>query len=256
MFKGFLYKAYPHIPSKRPAWLNNLFIGAFVALFLILFQPFGLGLWNTPNKIWKLIGFGCVSFVVPTLFSWLTIKLIPKSELEDNWKVWKEMVLILGVLLSIALGNLFYGNLIHITDISLSGFVNSAIVTVLLGVFPITLAILNKYQRLLQLNVEAAKQANAKIAEPFTEKISSQDALIKKQEITLGSEIVFKLIAENEKDVFEIKQTELLYIESQDNYSSVVFSQEGKIKRHLLRSSLKRIENQIQSPSVQRCHRA
>jgi hypothetical protein len=183
-------------------------------------------------------------------------KLIPKSELEDNWKVWKEMVLILGVLLSIALGNLFYGNLIHITDISLSGFVNSAIVTVLLGVFPITLAILNKYQRLLQLNVEAAKQANAKIAEPFTEKISSQDALIKKQEITLGSEIVFKLIAENEKDVFEIKQTELLYIESQDNYSSVVFSQEGKIKRHLLRSSLKRIENQIQSPSVQRCHRA
>lgn len=254
MVLSFLNKAYPHIPSKRPAWLNNLFIGTFVALFLIIFQPFDLSLWETPNKIWKLIGFGVVSFTMPTFYSWIVFKLIPKNELEDNWKVWKEVVLILGVLLSIALGNLFYGKLIHIAEINLSGFINSAIVTVLLGLFPITLAILNKYHRLLQLNLEEAKQANEHIVHPNA--TATKDNQEPSSTSVLKNEKNILLIAENEKDKLEIKECDLLYIESQDNYSNVVYLESGKAKKQLIRSSLKRIENQIQSVNIKRCHRA
>jgi len=256
MVPSFLNKAYPHIPSKRPAWLNNLFIGIFVALFLIVFQPFDLSLWETPHKTWKLLGFGLVSFIMPTFFSWLVFKLIPKNELEDNWKVWKEVTLILGVLLSIALGNLFYGKLIHIAEINLSGFINSAIVTVLLGLFPITLAILNKYHRLLQLNLEEAKQANEHIAHPLVVSTHPARAVNAGDKNAPSEEKVLCIIAENEKDRLEIPEKNFLYMESQDNYSSVVYLEDGKIKKQLIRSSLKRLESQMQVSHIKRCHRA
>ncbi len=256
MVFGFLNKAYPYLPSKRPAWVNNLFIGIFVALFLIVFQPFDLSLWNTPNKTWKLIGFGLVSFIMPTLFSWMVFKLIPKTELEDNWKVWKELVLILGVLLSIALGNLFYGKLIHIAEINLSGLLNSMMVTVLLGLFPITLAILNKYHRLLRLNSDLAQRANEFIAHPDAQETEKKESQKPAESIAPLPENKLILIAENERDKLEIKLEDLLFIESQDNYSSVVILEGRKVKKQLIRSSLKRLESQIQSKMVKRCHRA
>ncbi len=256
MVLGFLNKAYPHIPSKRPAWLNNLFIGIFVTFFLIVFQPFDLSLWETPHKTWKLLGFGLVSFVMPTFFSWIVLILIPKNELEDNWKVWKEIVLILGVLLSIALGNLLYGKLIHIAEINWKGFINSAIVTVLLGLFPITLAILNKYHRLLRMNLEVAKQANEQIAHPHVVSSHPARTVNSEDKNAPSEEKVLCIIAENEKDRLEIPEKNLLYMESQDNYSSVVYLEDGKIKKQLIRSSLKRLESQVQVSHIKRCHRA
>lgn len=256
MVLSFLNKAYPHLPSKRPAWVNNLFIGIFVALFLIVFQPFDLSLWNTPYKTWKLLGFGLVSFIMPILFSWLVFKLIPKTEIEDNWKVWKEIVLILGVLLSIALGNLFYGKLIHIAEINLIGLMNSMMVTVLLGLFPITLAILNKYHRLLRLNLQVAKQANEFIAHPNVQETEKKESQKPADSLAPLSQNKLLLIAENEKDKLEINLEDLLFIESQDNYSGVVIVEGLKVKKQLIRSSLKRLEGQIQSKMVKRCHRA
>jgi hypothetical protein len=253
---SFLNKAYPYIPSKRPAWLNNLFIGIFVALFLIIFQPFDLSVWQTPNKTLKLIGFGLVSFLMPTLFGWIVFKLVPKHHFEDQWKVWKEILLVMGLLMSIALGNLLYSKLIHIAEINWKGFINSAIVTVLLGLFPITLAILNKYHRLLRLNLETAQLANDQIAHPPSETSppamteSATDKTIPSEEKAL------RFVAENEKDLLEISEKQLLYIESQDNYASVVFLDKGKIKKQLIRSSLKRMEAQVQLPHIKRCHRA
>jgi hypothetical protein len=252
---SFLNKAYPYIPSKRPAWLNNLFIGIFVALFLIIFQPFDLSIWQTPNKTLKLIGFGLVSFLMPTLFGWMVFKLVPKHQLEDDWKVWKEILLVLGVLLSIALGNLVYAHLIRITDLSLRGFLNSVVVTVLVGLFPVALAILNKYHRLLRLNLEEAKQANEQIAHPHLETVPQANNEQAGEIKNPGEERVLRLIAENEKDQLQIPEKDLLYIESQDNYASVVYCEGNQLKKQLLRSSLKRLENQIQSNTTKRCHR-
>jgi hypothetical protein len=197
-----------------------------------------------------------VSFVVPTIYSWLVMQLLPKHEIEDHWKVWKEILLMLGVLLSIALGNLLYGKLIRIAEINWNGFINSAMVTVLLGLFPITLAILNKYHRLLRLNLETAKQANEQIAHPHSETSPPAKAESSNDKNSPSEEKVLRLIAENEKDLLEISEKQLLYIESQDNYSSVVYHEGDKIKKQLIRSSLKRMEAQVQVPHIKRCHRA
>ena len=48
----------------------------------------------------------------------------------------------------------------------------------------------------------------------------------------------------------------LLFIESADNYSEVVFLQNGQPKKTLLRGSLSRFEEQAHHPDVVRCHRS
>jgi DNA-binding LytR/AlgR family response regulator len=53
-----------------------------------------------------------------------------------------------------------------------------------------------------------------------------------------------------------LKPEELLFIESADNYSNIVFYRNNKVNKQLLRGSLKRIESQITFPFIVRCHRS
>ncbi|MFC2112644.1 LytTR family transcriptional regulator DNA-binding domain-containing protein [Bacteroidota bacterium] len=58
----------------------------------------------------------------------------------------------------------------------------------------------------------------------------------------------------NEK--LEINLRQLVYIEAQENYSRIVWLDDGRIKDKLLRATLKNIENQIPDSNVLRCHRS
>ncbi|PLX05865.1 MAG: hypothetical protein C0596_15295 [Marinilabiliales bacterium] len=65
------------------------------------------------------------------------------------------------------------------------------------------------------------------------------------------------LFAENEKDYFEIKLNELLFIEANDNYSGIYIAHDNQIKKLLLRSSLKRMEDQLKDfDFITRCHKS
>ncbi|MDZ7899314.1 MAG: LytTR family DNA-binding domain-containing protein [Arcicella sp.] len=68
------------------------------------------------------------------------------------------------------------------------------------------------------------------------------------------SDLVFT--AENEKDTLTLSTQNLLYIESSDNYSTIVFLKDQQIVKELIRSSLTRLEGQIQAKTIVRCHRS
>lgn len=55
---------------------------------------------------------------------------------------------------------------------------------------------------------------------------------------------------------FSIKTTDLLYIESADNYVNIYYSDKGKISRFTLRNSIKRIEETFTNTEIIRCHRS
>jgi len=59
-----------------------------------------------------------------------------------------------------------------------------------------------------------------------------------------------KLIAENGKDMLELSEDSLLFIESADNYSTIFYEKDGNLQKELLRSSLTRIEAQIASENI------
>lgn len=114
-------------------------------------------------------------------------------------------------------------------------------ITASIGITPVTVITLVNYNRLLR------KYATGSLS------VKNADISIETNS-TPQDEI--KLIAENEKDTLVLVAEELLFIESADNYSEVVFWKENKLQKVLLRSSLSRLEEQIKHSFIARCHRS
>ncbi len=263
MFPSFLNKPFPRSEINRRSVITNFFVGCFVALFLIVFEPFDLSQWQTDMKALKLAGFGLVSFIIPIIVSTLIIQIIQKKNIEDNWTIGKEIVVILSILVCIAIGNMLYGKLFNMMPFSLNGFLFAFASVILIGIFPVTLHVLRKHNKLLKINLEKAVSVNQYL---HPTEIKTENDLKVPDEVpppnmpdNIADEIKvipkLILIAENEKDKIELIPDQLLYIESADNYSNIVFVENEKIKKQLIRSSLKRIELQLNSDLIVRCHR-
>ena len=61
---------------------------------------------------------------------------------------------------------------------------------------------------------------------------------------------------ETEKLRFSIKSEDILYVESTDNYVTVHTLEKGKVKKIMLRNTMKRLEKELEGTLIQRCHRS
>lgn len=250
----FLKKPYPYYPFSFRDVYSNFLIGCFVAFFLLVFQPFGVSIWQTEHKLLKLFGFGFVSFICPLIFRLISTSVLKKNNPEETWMVWKEMLGLILVICFIAFGNLCYGNFIKISHFNLQELSLALVATFLLAIFPIMANVALKYNRFVALNQKDAELMEAEVFD-FQQRVEIE-APVENIIPEVQADGLLILIAENDKDKLELKPEELLFIESADNYSNIVFHRNGKINKQLLRGSLKRIESQITFPFIIRCHRS
>jgi LytTr DNA-binding domain len=246
----FLSQPYPIGTDFNKIVRQNFWIGCFIAFFLIVFQPFDSDKWLDEYKYFKLAGYGVVSFLMPTMINFYTFKISNIERTEEKWTVGREILMLSVVLLAIVFGNLLYGNFLGVMSMSLSSFVGSLISVLLIGFFPIMARILLNYNRFKELN-----QKDAKILEGDLVAYQAKNQAQGKAPSATVLQTV-QLFAENEKDSISLIINDLLYIESADNYSNIVFWQGKKIQRTLLRGPLKRFEQQLSAPLIQRCHRS
>ena len=61
---------------------------------------------------------------------------------------------------------------------------------------------------------------------------------------------------ETDKMRFSIKSRDILFIESTDNYVTVHTSEDGRLKKVMLRNTMKRLEKELEGTLIQRCHRS
>ncbi len=82
------------------------------------------------------------------------------------------------------------------------------------------------------------------------EKIES----LEQEEVDIPGNITFN----DEKGVLRLSVlcNDLLYIESSENYVVINYSNKGKVKRYLLRNTLKNIEGALERSRIIRCHRS
>lgn len=216
--------------------------GTFIALFLILFQPFGLTEWQDPNKNWYLAGYGLVTMFCGIILRFIIFKTFPKYHNESSWNIGKEILSILLLILMVAFGNVLLSKIAFNLSISFGSFLWMLVGVMIIGIFPATFGVmLNYIVQLKKYNQPIVVQHHS-VSELSSESISENRTL--------------KLIAENEKDSIELSTDSLYYIESSDNYSTVYFEKESKLQKELLRSSLTRLEGQISSENIVRCHRS
>ena len=223
-------------------------IGLFVGLFLLVFQPFGIGPWETPDKSLKILGFGLITFVV-TAFNFIVwARLFPRQFADKRWTVGREILLVTGNILLIAIANRLYFE--WLVQQESGSWISMILATFLIGIFPTAGGVLFSYIRQLKKYSESATQfiPHPTSVQPPIGVIDPPPSAPTNSPLTL--------VADNEKDTLTLSATDLLYIESSDNYCTVVYEKNSQLAKPLVRSSLSRLMEQINQPSIVRCHRS
>jgi LytTr DNA-binding domain len=239
---SYFSQPYPHNHLTTRHWLlTSAGTGLFVSLFLVFFQPFGSSQWHDPRKPLLLGGYGVVTFICVASISYFIPRWFKNWYIETHWTVGREIVWNILMILLITFGNLLYSQCFLGMIFSLRSMLFWLGITASIGIIPATVITLLNYNRLLR-------------------KHSTGSLLVKGAEASMKStteqQDEIRLIAENGKDTLVLMSQDLLFIESADNYSEVVFWKDNKIQKVLIRSSLSRIEEQINQAFIVRCHRS
>jgi hypothetical protein len=92
--------------------------------------------------------------------------------------------------------------------------------------------------------------------------LSLKDKRNKLESLTADTSLEFrekKMVTfrdEMEKLRFSIKSQDILFVESTDNYVTVHTNEKGKLKKVMLRNTMKRLEKELEGTLIQRCHRS
>ena len=92
--------------------------------------------------------------------------------------------------------------------------------------------------------------------------LSLKDKRARLEELTQSTSVEFRekqmvtFRDESQKLRFSIKSTDILYIESTDNYVTVYALEQEKLKKLMLRNTMKRLERELEGTLIQRCHRS
>lgn len=234
---------YPLEEDPKTQLFSSLAISLFVVVFLIIFQPFGLDSVKLPLvKMFAVyVGYGLVTFVISFLCDRLIKPAFPMFFNEGEWTVLKNIIWILIVVMLIGLGNLFYSNILGFAGISGSTLLTFQLYTILIGIFPVTVITLIRTIALLKINLKEAKRINLNLSNPLSGPIPE-------------APLVFN--SENLKDEIRLTPNQFLFAESTENYTDIVYVENGIIKRALIRSTLKRIEDMNTALFIVRTHRA
>jgi len=242
MFK--IIKApYPLFQFDRRNLFMMVGIGAFVAFFLLYFQPFGTDRVKFPNKNWFLAGYGFVISGSILLFQLICYLIYFKKKEEDNWTIGKQIIWVFLFVSFALFASYLYKQLFFGLSISGIDFFYFFKIAGTIAIFPIIILTLLDYIYLLQKNQSLAALANDKSNSGHPPSPSRQSDF-------------FKILAENGKDVFQIPLNDLRYLQSADNYVEIVYRQEDQTKKVMLRNTLQGLEKQISLPQIHRCHRS
>lgn len=219
----------------RYQWLFALSIGVFLALFLLVFQPFGVNNMDPTFNIGLefVLAVGAIGVLVTAtvaanefLLRPLVLKRLTRRRLIA-WLGWTFLLIDTGVFL---LYN-WLGNWHDFLWSSYLGFVRDVSLLISLPVAGFLFYIRHEWLKSEYVQLQAIHMAGPALR-------------------------LVHFSSDNGKDQVAVALEDLLYLESQDNYVAVTWM-EGEARRaKLIRTSLKCLENTLDEPLLLRCHRS
>ncbi|MCU0420947.1 MAG: LytTR family transcriptional regulator [Cyclobacteriaceae bacterium] len=236
------YSPYPfYFNDERKNMVLTVGIGLFVMFFLRVYK-------DERNEVL----FGCVTIATLGANIVLLPRLLPTLFDFTSWTVGKYIVLTGWHVLSIALVSSWINIAFVHPELTPAANVARAFVNVATtGVITIALVslLLRNYQ--LRENLSDALAAKRELEKIHSLKAQKEQpaevSLAEKQLITLHTETT---------ETFRFYLPDLLYVEADDNYSTVVWKNGTGVQRKLLRVNLKSIESQLNNAFTIRCHRS
>ena len=242
----FLRQPFPFDISLTRFLFSSFATGLFVSVFLLVFKPFGSGAYIQEGRAWILWGYGFVTFLVLLVDMLVLPAVFPGFFNETKWNVAKGIGFQFWYIISIGAANLFFAAFVGGNKIRLLAVPGYLLQALAVGFFPITIGIFSIQSILLKRRAESTRRLN--------------DSILSLEGRTAEPESDPQIVAfssEGGKEEVEIRLQDLLFIKSVDNYVEIYRTDNGQIKRIFLRSSLKRIEQDLKDHSfLFKCHRA
>jgi len=239
MIRNYLQQPYPLFENR---WRITISISLFIALFMLIFQPFGISNYTGEYKHLFESGYGVVTFIVLIIDLFVFPIFLDDWFKSQKWTVLKQMIWQIWILFSIGLGNFIYSAIFFRFISGFHAFLIYQFYTLVVGVIPILVITI--------LHQNALLSDNLKIANELTGNLNSYTSL------DVSDEIV-KIAADNNKDKIEMNLSDFIYVGSTGNYVQVFYMVKNELKSVLLRNTLKQIEEQVKDcPSIIKCHRA
>ncbi len=236
-----LERKYPAPRANTRSIIVSVLFGAFIALFLIFFEPFDIDISSSKNKKYQLLFFGLITTLVLTFFQYLLPKLLPKIFMDVHWRV-KHQILFLGLILfTIATCNGLYTNHVNSLNFSWSNYWWIISRTFVLGGIPISFITLLDHQRREKLNSKDAREI-----------------LKSRKENSFGPRDLSHTISSDLKDEkFTFQESDFHYAKAVGNYIDMFIMKEDLITTKTYRITLASFERQLdRSQSLKRCHRS
>ncbi|NMM47583.1 LytTR family DNA-binding domain-containing protein [Marinigracilibium pacificum] len=208
--------------------------GLYMILFLLFFQPFGVNNYDPSESISDelvlgvTIMVGAATLVILLVTQILYDRLILKYS-GKGFIYW--MLISLMVICTVTF--LTYNWLGGWHDWRFSSYIEFIVNIGATLIIPFFVIFVFLYQRSLNASLELAYKYQGK---------------------TNNSLVTLK--SDNGKETLSLNHDSILLIESEDNYVGIHCVEDGNVKKHLLRRTLKSIENERVSDTLIRCHRS
>jgi DNA-binding LytR/AlgR family response regulator len=234
-----------YLNDDRKNTLLALAIGMFVILFHVVYKTPGNPGINLTFAQKSL--FGGVTFAVLFIHIVLIPNIFTFSFVDSlHWTVKKYILHVLWICFVIACVNAAIDKFYICPDKPLAEIIPHVLQQIALtGIIPIAIMTLLFKNNLLQQNLKSAIGANQEISK--IKDLKSEVSKSSNSSITIYSDT---------SETLTFKLPDLLFIEADDNYSTVVWKNGHGIEKKLLRINLKNIETQLNNTYAIRCHRS
>ncbi len=245
-FGDWLNAPFPfYLNDDRKNFLLVTVLSAFVTLFLYLFKTESeFSFANGLEWLHGLITFGALLvnlLVLPRIFPAL---MDPTAWTIKKYIVFNVWHLVLIWAIATVLEKMFFCPF----DMGWITVMRHTIVQVAIkGIIPIALCTLFLKAQLLQQSLREAIRTNQELQKIQVLKREAKEAIKTASQITLYSDT---------SESLSFNLPDLLFIEADDNYSTVMWKEAGAIQKKLLRVNLKNLESQLDNSFTLRCHRS
>ena len=223
------------LDSARSRWMLITFCGIFGCLFLNIFKPFNINQWfndvNTP--LFVVLTFFCVAGMAALALTQVTLRGIFNLQLTTR----------IGFVGWLLVDFFFISLAIHTVDIlllnipffDLSEYLENLKHTFLVLMLPYFVGILLLY---LRQQLQVVKELTLKVNKPSNLADS----------VTINDE--------NGKAAVNMPLRNIVYFKSEDNYIFLYYKDENELKKELIRTNLKKLEQDLSQPNFVRIHRS
>lgn len=233
---------FPNSETPQEVLFTSSLAGLSVYILLIIYQPYGTNDFENSYKYILLLPYAVISFLSFCSFALLFRK-------NKKWTLIHEICKSILTLLTASVLSYFY-NALFLSKVHLSfeNYLYMLVYTAALFFPVIIVFILGRY-------IFFTRQVNQNTANVFNQN-DSQSVVLEQNHETSNVFKPLRIISEYGNYNLEIPHTDFIYAEAADNYCMIYFYKNNIPEKEMIRISLSKLLQQVQTDVIQQTHRS